>query len=90
MQDSLLDIYRTQISQKGMHIDNTQLLEKFENELTKAVEMLNKEHPLALVKLAARNSKNCPQFLPYRQRIINLFIRIANKLFFKNKDSKYF
>lgn len=90
VQDSLLDIYRTQISQKGMHIDNTQLLEKFENELTKAVEMLNKEHPLALVKLAARNSKNCPQFLPYRQRIINLFIRIANKLFFKNKDSKYF
>ncbi len=86
VQEAIYSVYRTQLSHGKMHVENTQLLEQFKEEFLAAVQLINKQHPLALVKLASRSSKNCSSF---KERVLRVAKKVISKFILKNDEFEF-
>lgn len=85
-QELIYDVYRTQFAYPIMHVEKVGKLQKFDKELLVALKVAQDKDPLALVKLASRNSKTCSSFI---QRLFRVARKVLSKFVFKDKEFEF-
>jgi Lhr-like helicase len=58
VQEMIFNMYRREITQEYMHVENLQELYKYEKEIVDAIKLNETDYPLALAMLATRNSES--------------------------------
>lgn len=86
VQEAIYDVYKTQLAYGTMHIETTLVLDNYKKELQGAVDLINKNHPIAMAKMSSRNSKTNPSF---KMRVFRLLRKQISKFLLKDKEFQF-
>jgi len=82
VQEMIFNMYRNQITQEHMHIENIQELYQYEKEILDAIKLNETDYPLAWAMLAARNSESNSLS---KKTLLKIIHKVITKYFVKNQ-----
>lgn len=86
IRELIYNLYRTQLAYGSMQVEDTCSLDPYHAELQDAIALISRSDPIALAKIASRNSLTCPSF---KLRVLKQVKREIDRYFTKSNEFKF-